>query len=519
MFFCCMVDSMKFVSLVMLFSFSIVSHSKEMNCNLRLRESLSVQEYLKKSPRELQQQVNEIHSVLFDNIKQTQGSRISGLRIVPTSSNLYPYGWGWDTALAAMGIAKKNVELAVKTMNYYIKGSQWIGVENYHEGMIPHIFFNGGWRKKDYFPGPETYGTLNNKLESSTMDQPAVWGLALEDIYRKAVKENKLGIVKKDLEELITRVDNYHQYILDKLDPLGISLPVIHHPWQSGRDNAKAWIGPLSRLKIESPSIEEIKKLRRDIKAPEDIHHRPSNEFYQQVIYLIQRAKENNFRPAFEEFSVVDPLYTSILVWAEESMAFVAQKIGKNQTAMRARKRAQRIRQAMKDILWSEELGRFQYLDVAKVLQEKELIEKIVVKKGLYDPNDIGSYAPIMLKDVPGNEEKLFKELKKNYIDPFEEEFIGLTSLSPLDKLYEPQRYWMGPIWSNVNYFMLVGQGRYERGVKEYLKPYLKKAFYPLYNNGPAEHYNASLSGKAEGAVNFSWDAALAPYFLEALKK
>jgi hypothetical protein len=500
--------------------FLIISMSYANECNDKIRKSLkglSISQFQNIPPGRMLSRVQEIHDVLYRNVKFTKGSRISGMRVVPTSSTLYPYGWGWDTAFAAMGAAHRDPELAVKIMQYYIKGSQWGKESPYHDGMIPHIFFNGGWKDADYFPGPGMYGTTKNGLESSTMDQPAVWGIAMEDIWKRGKKTPQFVT---DMTDLTKRIDKYHNYILEKLDPLNIDLPVIHGPWQSGRDNAKAWHLPLSRLKAKRPTLSEVSRWRRDLKKPEDVHHRPSDEFYQKVIYLIMRAKENNFRPAFEEFSVVDPMYVSIFIWADESLSQVAKELGLTDISNEALKRAQRTRKALKKYLWNENKGRFDYLDVAEVLNTygpKPIKGKNDIRIGLYDPNDIGSYAPVMLKNMPGNKLRLIQNLKREYIKPFGDKFMGLPSLSPLDDVYEPQRYWVGPMWSNYNYLMLVGQGRYDKANSNSLKKYIQPSFFPLFKNGPAEHYNPELEGTAEGAINFTWDASLAPYYYEAL--
>ena len=63
---------------------------------------------------------------------------------------LYPHQWSWDSAFIAIGLARIDVERALRELETLF-AAQWA------DGRVPHIVFNpasGG-----YFPGPEWWAS------------------------------------------------------------------------------------------------------------------------------------------------------------------------------------------------------------------------------------------------------------------------------------------------------------------------------------------------------------------------
>ncbi len=81
-----------------------------------------------------------------------------------------------------------------------------------------------------------------------------------------------------------------------------------------------------------------------------------------------------------------------------------------------------------------------------------------------------------------------------------------VPSTPPSSALFEPNRYWRGPTWINMNWFIIVGLGRY--GYAEDAARLTSQTLALVEQSGFREYYNPN-TGRGLGAHNFSWSAAL----------
>ena len=87
------------------------------------------------------------------------------------------------------------------------------------------------------------------------------------------------------------------------------------------------------------------------------------------------------------------------------------------------------------------------------------------------------------------------------------------SSHSQLSNKFDPVRYWRGPIWINLNWFLSFGLRKhsYFSEAEEVVNQTLKMVF----KNGFFEYYNP-LTGSGCGSKNFSWTAALVIDMIES---
>src|SRR5689334_4491141 len=75
----------------------------------------------------------------------------TGSATVP-APGIYPHQWSLDSALIAIGLARRRTGRACAELRSLF-GAQW------RSGMIPHIVFQPG---RGYFPGPSTWRSADH---------------------------------------------------------------------------------------------------------------------------------------------------------------------------------------------------------------------------------------------------------------------------------------------------------------------------------------------------------------------
>jgi glycogen debranching enzyme len=83
----------------------------------------------------------------------------------------------------------------------------------------------------------------------------------------------------------------------------------------------------------------------------------------------------------------------------------------------------------------------------------------------------------------------------------------AVTTVSKSSPDYEPARYWRGPVWINVNWFLVRGLERC--GLVSEADELRRLTLSLLETSGFAEYYHPA-TGEPLGSGDFSWSAALA---------
>ena len=401
---------------------------------------------------------------------------------------LYPFQWKWDAGFIAIGYAHYDIEKA-KTEITSLLSSQWLN------GFIPHIVFHQ--ESDTYFPGPDFHqaelNPLSNKNYPSTgMTQPPVVGFTLEKIYHIAKdKKDILDFIKDNID----KVYNSHNYFYSCRDPKNEGLVYIYHNWESGTDNSPVWDDIW--LTMNPP---EYKVERKDIKIV-DPSERPTNREYDHYLHIIDIAKEHNYDDKkiaeLSPFLVQDPLFNTLLIKSNQSLINLYQIIGGNEDKIKQLKEWQtKSINSFNDKLYNADLGAYVYYD----LRNEKYINQI----------SSSSFAPLYA-GIPS------KEQAANIVATMSDKFGGenrylCASFDPESDRFNPKKYWRGPVWINMNWFLYYGLLDYgydelANKIKSDSLELISKAGFYEYFNPNKEVYEYENGGY--GGSDFSWTAAL----------
>ncbi len=259
-----------------------------------------------------------------------RGNDVGGYTV--PSRATYPHQWNWDSALAALGWAELDSSRA------------WTELETLTgardaRGMVPHIAFHtrgherlGGPLRSllttvarpyaRYLPGPRWWGRRFSAdgRRISGITQPPVAATCTRLLFERHPDPDRA-------RALLPLLHDWHRFLLEERDPHGLGEPVLIHPWESGRDNAVEWDGPLWRVLPEVTVIH-----RRDTDSV-DAAERPSDEHYRRFLTLVRRGTALNWdqrRLARESpFRVLDPGFSAILARACRDLAALATDLGR----------------------------------------------------------------------------------------------------------------------------------------------------------------------------------------------
>ena len=92
----------------------------------------------------------------------------------------------------------------------------------------------------------------------------------------------------------------------------------------------------------------------------------------------------------------------------------------------------------------------------------------------------------------------------------------GVPSTDPGAAMYEPRRYWRGPIWLIVNWMIAEGLTSYDA---HDLAERLRQGSLDLVSNAGFFEYFNPASGEGLGGGNFSWTAAVTLFWLLASQR
>lgn len=401
---------------------------------------------------------------------------------------LYPFQWKWDAGFIAIGYAHYDIEKAKTEINSLLS-SQWLN------GFIPHIVFHQ--ESDTYFPGPDFHqaelNPLSNKNYPSTgMTQPPVVGFTLEKIYHIANdKKDILDFIKDNID----KVYNSHNYFYSCRDPKNEGLVYIYHNWESGTDNSPVWDDIW--LTMNPP---EYKVERKDIKIV-DPSERPTNREYDHYLHIIDIAKEHNYDDKkiaeLSPFLVQDPLFNTLLIKSNQSLINLYQIIGGNEDKIKQLKEWQtKSINSFNDKLYNADLGAYVYYD----LRNEKYINQI----------SSSSFAPLYA-GIPS------KEQAANIVATMSDKFGGenrylCASFDPESDRFNPKKYWRGPVWINMNWFLYYGLLDYgydelANKIKSDSLELISKAGFYEYFNPNKEVYEYENGGY--GGSDFSWTAAL----------
>jgi hypothetical protein len=399
----------------------------------------------------------------------------SGRYTLP-SRTTYPHQWNWDSALATLGWAELDPARAWTELETLASARD-------AQGMIPHIAFHTGLvalLKTRYLPGPRWWGrrTSLDGRRISGITQPPVAATCMRLLFERHPDERRA-------RRLLAPLYGWHRFLLDVRDPQGRDEPVLIHPWESGRDNAVEWDGPLWRV---LPEVVVVK--RRDTDSV-DAAERPSHEHYRRFVTLVKQGTETGWDQrelaVRGSFRVLDPGFSAILARACADLAEVAAKLGEPRLAEESAASAERVAAALRA-----------RADADGLIRPVDAVDE--------SPLTVTSAGSALALLTPGLTDKQVAAARATVLHGALASRYGVRSLDREHPELSARNYWRGPVWANITWLAAHGLALHgERRASEALRAHMMVAI----DGGGMREYFAPESGRGLGARDFAWTAAL----------
>jgi hypothetical protein len=400
----------------------------------------------------------------------------SGRYTLPSRS-VYPHQWNWDSALAALGWAELDPARA------------WTELESLagardRDGMIPHIAFRSGllpWlTAARYLPGPRWWGrrTGADGRRISGITQPPLAATCMRLLFDDHPDEPRA-------RALLEPLHGWHRFLLDARDPHRHDEPVLIHPWESGRDNAVEWDGPLWRV------LPEVIAVRRRDTDSVDAAERPSHEHYRRFLTLVRQGTATGWDQRelarTGRFRVHDAGFSAILARACLDLAEVAERLGEPRVADESRSAGERVAAALKARAGSDGLiGAVDAIDGT--------------------PLPVTSAGSALALVAPGLDDKQIAVGRTLVLDGALASRYGVRSLERAHPERSARNYWRGPVWANITW--LAALGLHLHGEERAAGTLVDRMVLAAEGDGMREYYSPE-SGRGLGARDFAWTAAL----------
>jgi mannosylglycerate hydrolase len=397
-------------------------------------------------------------------------------RYTVPSRTTYPHQWNWDSALIALGWAELDA------------GRAWTELETLAgardaQGMIPHIAFRRGGLPRfagRYLPGPRWWGrrTGADGRRISGITQPPLAATCMRFLFERSPDERRA-------RGLLGPLHAWHRFLLQERDPRGRGEPVLIHPWESGRDNAVEWDGPLWRV------LPEVVVVRRRDTDHVDAAERPSLEHYRRFLTLVRQgtAAAWNQRELARSghFRVLDAGFSAILARACQDLAHVADALREPGMAEESRAAGERVAAALRA-----------RADADGLIRAVDATDD--------SPLPVTSAGSALALLVPGLGDKEIGAARAAILDGPLASRYGVRSLDGSHRERSARNYWRGPVWANITWltahgFALHGEARAAQTLRERMMTAIE--------GGGMREYFAPESGRGLGARDFAWTAAL----------
>ncbi len=395
---------------------------------------------------------------------------------VKPSQRLYPWQWNWDSAFVVIGLAGASPERARTEVRSLLRG-QWA------DGMIPHMVFHP--QPVDYRPGPELWASSGCEgapdVATSGLIAPPVLATAIRVLHETAPDDGFL-------EEVVPKLEDWHRWFHRERTDEDSGLMVIFHGWESA-DNAPRFDRALARIDVEG-----VEPIQRTDKLQIDADQRPTDLDYRRYLALVAWLRERGYRPeppSSSPFAYLDLPLNSILAVAEDDLAFLQEQLGAD--PQRALDAAAKLRGALAR-MWDDESGAY---------RERDLHGEEGVTGTIADLFPLYAGAPNESQARRLVDEHL---LAPDRFGPSTSAPWAVTTVSKSSPEYNPRNYWRGPVWINVNWFLLRGLERY--GFRDEADQLRRLTLELVERSGFSEYYEPE-TGAPLGTGEFSWSAAL----------
>jgi hypothetical protein len=439
----------------------------------------------------------QTESELLEAAQDILDGNWTGHSTVPSPS-LYPHQWSWDSAFIAIGLSWHHQERAQSEIESLL-AAQW------SDGRVPHIVFNPAVPEGAYFPGPDFWASAAVAgsppgIDTSGLIQPPLHARAALEIHEHAADGPEAVAF---LRRVYPKLAAWHQYLVKRRDPDGIGLAAILHPWESGLDNSPTWEGVVGDLEIPAGALPEYR--RSDI-VHADPADRPTAAAYDRFVYLVSVYREARYDDGrichFTPFVVAGPLFNALLVWSSLALAEIARLVDEDpEPHLRS---AAAVRAAIEAQLWDPDHRRYYTRD----LRRHTLVR---------DPSII-SFTPLVDPELPAaGVSAIVRDLSAPCFHPPEEtRHFLVPSYDLTGRLFDPRRYWRGPVWINTDW--LIWRGLIQHGEGE-LAGHVADSMLALVRRSGFREYFDPFTGAGYGSDRFAWSAALIVDLIERRRR
>ena len=396
----------------------------------------------------------------------------------------YPHQWNWDSALIALGLSHFDLPRAQAEIRSLLSG-QW------RDGMIPSVVYHSV--PSDYFPHPQFW-----QIESS-LDAPPVptTGITQPPLLATVVRLINRRKPQPDfVREVYPALLRWHRWLHTTRDADGSGLACIIHPWESGTDDSPRWLHLFEAIQPEA--LPEFQRGdTRYVAAAE----RPNRSEYERFIYLIDVFRRLNYAPSalldHSPFLAQDILFNAILSRADEDLRALAMSLGEPTDEIDDY--LNRMRLNFNTRFWHEDVGIYYDYDA---------------RAGKPIPVNTASTFLPLFAGLPSNVQAR-RLVEEHLLNPAEYAPNGdvhhwVTTTAKTEPTWEPRRYWRGPVWIIMNWFIIQGLHRY--GYNDLAEVIRQDTLGLIESAGFREYYDAR-DGSGCGSEDFSWSAALALEF------
>ncbi len=384
---------------------------------------------------------------------------------------VYPFQWNWDSAFVAMGMATYDADRAWRELELLFVG-QWL------DGMVPSIVFHQP--HPGYYPGPAAWGTTHTP-PTTGISQPPVAATAARVVLE--AQDDQAGQIRA--RALFPALFASHRWWHETRDPDGTGLVTVVHPWETGRDNSPDWDAPLAGV---TPRV-DVAALRKD-KTHVNASERPTDEFYNRVMTLVEEAKDLNWEgvPVARKLSlrVCDLGIQCILLRADHDLLALAERLGFAEQAASLRGWIARSTAAFARLRHAD--GTYRSLDL--------------VTGKLSETVTSAAFLPLYARVPDAAGAAGVAALAESWLA---QTSIALASSDPASPTFDPHRYWRGPVWPVVNRLIADGFARYGRtDLADRLWTDTRTV---VLRSGLREYFDPR-TGEGLGGRDFSWTAA-----------
>jgi hypothetical protein len=392
----------------------------------------------------------------------------------------YPHQWNWDSALIALGLSHFDLPRAQLEIRSLLSG-QW------RDGMVPSVVYHSV--PSDYFPNPEFWQIENSHnapgVPTTGITQPPLLATVVRLMHDR---HPMLDFVQEVFPALL----KWHRWLHTARNADGSGLACIIHPWESGTDDSPRWLHLLASIQPEA-----LPEFQRGDTKHVAAGERPHRAEYERFIYFIDVFRKLGYSHdqllAYAPFLVQDILFNAILFRANEDLRILAVSLG--QPTEEIDGWLSRMRSNFDPRFWDEGLGLYFDYDMRSGMQIRV--------------NTASTFLPLFA-GLP-SEKQAQRLIQEHLLDPSEYALEGdvrhwVTTTARLEPTWEPRRYWRGPVWIIMNWFIIEGLRRY--GFDDVAEVIQQDTLGLMEAHGFREYYDVR-DGSGCGSVDFCWSAAL----------